>query len=54
MQRYTRKTIENKRSFLWLKFIKKRDNIYIVKILIYHGLCEHDSQFNYINKSYKM
>lgn len=54
MQRYTRKTIENKRCFLWLKFIKKRDNIYIVKILVYRGLREQDSQFDYINKGYKM
>ena len=54
MQRYTRKTIENKRRFRQLKFIKERDNIYIVKILIYHGLCEQDGKFNYINKSYKM
>ena len=40
MQRYTLKTVENKRRSRQLKFIKKSDNIYIVKILIYRGLYE--------------
>lgn len=54
MQRYTLKTVENKRRSRQLKFIKERDNIYIVKMLIYRGLCERVRKFNYINKSYKM
>lgn len=38
MQRYTRKTIENKSYFRQLKLIKKVENIYIVKNLIYREL----------------